>query len=309
MSRYYLTQEDYLMHHGVKGQKWGRRQYQNEDGSLTELGRQHYGYGTGKKALFSGQAAGAKNSKRAVSLNNEYARTKGNLHLMSAGLGRGMGVHPVGAAFQYYSARKNAKQGVEKETARDIAEFGNRVTRKINRRARENGTSLVEERKKARGHQIRNMAILGAASGAISGGMNAYILSGGNIAKTLASSLAGAAGGAAGGALGGAINVGLNYVKSNAVTNLAYRDIVNGKRVSTNKDQLKDTKESYKKKDKEIQDRYYKQIENLEKGYKRGQMLSEEDQRKELEYDRAAQEAWAKNKEDYQKRVKEIRNR
>ena len=45
MSRYYMTEEDYLMHHGVKGQKWGLRQYQNEDGSLTDLGREHYGYG------------------------------------------------------------------------------------------------------------------------------------------------------------------------------------------------------------------------------------------------------------------------
>lgn len=29
----------YLMHHGVKGQRWGIRRYQNEDGSLTKEGR------------------------------------------------------------------------------------------------------------------------------------------------------------------------------------------------------------------------------------------------------------------------------
>lgn len=33
---------DELMHHGVRGQKWGIRRYQNEDKSLTPLGREHY---------------------------------------------------------------------------------------------------------------------------------------------------------------------------------------------------------------------------------------------------------------------------
>lgn len=32
-----------VCHHGVKGQSWGKRQYQYEDGSLTPLGREHYG--------------------------------------------------------------------------------------------------------------------------------------------------------------------------------------------------------------------------------------------------------------------------
>lgn len=35
--------EEYLMHHGIKGQKWGIRRYQNEDGSLTAAGKQRYG--------------------------------------------------------------------------------------------------------------------------------------------------------------------------------------------------------------------------------------------------------------------------
>lgn len=33
---------DYLMHYGIKGQKWGIRRFQNPDGTLTEAGKQHY---------------------------------------------------------------------------------------------------------------------------------------------------------------------------------------------------------------------------------------------------------------------------
>ena len=32
-----------LYHFGIKGQKWGVRRYQNEDGSLTPAGKKHYG--------------------------------------------------------------------------------------------------------------------------------------------------------------------------------------------------------------------------------------------------------------------------
>lgn len=36
----------YLAHHGILGQKWGIRRYQNPDGSLTEEGRRRYGVGS-----------------------------------------------------------------------------------------------------------------------------------------------------------------------------------------------------------------------------------------------------------------------
>ena len=38
----YRSNEDYLAHHGVKGQRWGVRRFQNEDGSLTAEGREKY---------------------------------------------------------------------------------------------------------------------------------------------------------------------------------------------------------------------------------------------------------------------------
>lgn len=45
MKRYDRTYDinPYLMHHGILGQKWGIRRYQNPDGSLTERGRKRLG--------------------------------------------------------------------------------------------------------------------------------------------------------------------------------------------------------------------------------------------------------------------------
>lgn len=45
MELYDIVFNDYMYHEGVKGQEWGKRQYQYEDGSLTPLGRIHYGVG------------------------------------------------------------------------------------------------------------------------------------------------------------------------------------------------------------------------------------------------------------------------
>lgn len=36
-------QNNELYHHGIKGQKWGVRRYQNPDGTLTDIGRKRYG--------------------------------------------------------------------------------------------------------------------------------------------------------------------------------------------------------------------------------------------------------------------------
>lgn len=60
-------------HHGIKGQKWGERRYQNSDGTLTALGRKHYGVGEGGSRKLSGQF-----NRQLRKLNRLYSRTDVN---------------------------------------------------------------------------------------------------------------------------------------------------------------------------------------------------------------------------------------
>ena len=81
--------EDYLAHYGVKGQKWGVRRYQNEDGTLTNKG---------KKLRQNDQAQSTKSSS--TSANDRKQKVKKIL-----AIGAGVAV----AAALGYAAYKGAK--------------------------------------------------------------------------------------------------------------------------------------------------------------------------------------------------------
>lgn len=57
---------NYLIHYGVSGQKWGKRNYQYEDGSLTPEGRVHYGVGERRKAAKNYQRSLNKLDKKRI---------------------------------------------------------------------------------------------------------------------------------------------------------------------------------------------------------------------------------------------------
>ena len=44
-------EEEYLAHHGTKGQRWGVRRFQNSDGSLTAAGKLRYSVGNGERSV------------------------------------------------------------------------------------------------------------------------------------------------------------------------------------------------------------------------------------------------------------------
>ena len=55
---YASDRSKFLAHHGIKGQKWGIRRYQNEDGSLTPEGRERYGGENGDELRRRDEALG-----------------------------------------------------------------------------------------------------------------------------------------------------------------------------------------------------------------------------------------------------------
>ena len=59
---------------------------------------------------------------------------------------------------------------------------------------------------------------------------------------------------------------------------------------------VRDAKKAYKQRNAKIQNTYFKSMENIEKGYKRGQMLSKKDQARELRADTLATNGWKKSK-------------
>lgn len=71
-----MTTEEFLEHHGIKGQKWGIRRFQNPDGSLTNAGRKRYGDSSGSEKSSSAQKRSIFGRKRSSSNSSESKETE-----------------------------------------------------------------------------------------------------------------------------------------------------------------------------------------------------------------------------------------
>ena len=75
----------YLMHHGVKGMRWGVRNYQNADGTLTAEGRARYGLNKSASEVYAKR--GILSKKAAQNLDYSRAMARLNRDSLRSGYG------------------------------------------------------------------------------------------------------------------------------------------------------------------------------------------------------------------------------
>ena len=116
MSLVLMTREELdkqaLAHYRTPGSKNGQRLYQYEDGSLTPLGRIHYGVGTGRDRSIMKGKTGAVIGKKQV--NSDGSLTKHGVKNIEETMRKGSYLNP---------SAEERKKGLTKERDKVIAEF------------------------------------------------------------------------------------------------------------------------------------------------------------------------------------------
>lgn len=140
---------NYLAHYGKKGQKHGIRNYQNKDGSLTPLGREHYGVGPPRED--SGRYPSA--AERGTYRPRKYYNDDGSLN--EAGISK---LNQKVAKLQAYKDRETAKidKIFQKRTkdAREALEMHKKHVEDLANRDRSDYTDFDKEREYQEGKEL-----------------------------------------------------------------------------------------------------------------------------------------------------------
>ena len=166
--------EAFLAHYGVKGQKWGQRNYQNEDGSYTQAGAERYwGGGHGRQ-----QTGAAPQMQRSVALRQkmspeslakrrqtlqERAKEKrrrvlkiaAGVSLAAIGIAGYAAIKRNGLRRNYSFASEFAKAGGDSINAKRYKDFADNVTK---RQALKIGAKQAADAAKAKISRARDWA-------------------------------------------------------------------------------------------------------------------------------------------------------
>lgn len=132
--------ETYLVHHGILGQKWGVRRYQNADGTLTNAGKSRYGsQGTGDISTKKGIQNRLNDLDQAIAYNKRANKDlqKENVRKTASTKGYREGSRKVARA-----ASKINKNNAEIEKNRKYIEEGQKEIDRLISKANEMGLSV-----------------------------------------------------------------------------------------------------------------------------------------------------------------------